>query len=59
MLNLKKGVRHIGNILIHIFFITFIFNIFLTLYYFYSLLETRLFLHNQGAILKIKKKYFL
>jgi len=59
ILILKKGVRRIENILIHIFFITFIFNIFITLYYFYSLLETRIFLHNQGSMLKIKEKNFL
>ena len=56
---IKKGVRLIENILVHIFFITFILNIFITLYYFYSIVETRIFLHNQGSMLKIKEKHFL
>lgn len=56
---IKKGVRHIKDVLIHIFFITFIFNIFITFYYFYSLFESKIFLHRQGSILKIKNKYFL
>lgn len=44
--------------LIHLFFITFIFNLFITLYYLYSLLEKLFFLKAQGSKLKIKKDIF-
>ena len=51
-------VFFIHLILIHAFFITFIFNVFITLYYLYSLMEKFLFLNYQGSKLKIKKEHF-
>lgn len=48
----------ISNYLIHIFFISFIINIFIVIYSIYSEINF-IFLHNlQGSKLKIKKKHF-
>ena len=42
--------------LIHLFFITFLINIFITLYFIYSIFEKLFFLNTVGAKLKIKKE---
>lgn len=44
--------------LIHVFFITLIFHVFIISYYIYSLIEI-LFIHKkQGSKLKIKKNFY-
>lgn len=51
--NWKWGV---SIILIHLFFISFIINLFVVFYSVYSLADTMLFHNMQGAILKMKEK---
>ena len=54
---IKRG-DFIQSYLVHIFFITFIINIFITCYYLYSILEFFVFLNSQGSKLNMKKKQF-
>lgn len=42
--------------LIHLFFITFAINFFVTLYFLYSIFEKLIFLNIQGSKLKIKNE---
>ena len=46
------------NVLIHIFFISFIINLFIVFYSIYSLLDGFLFNNIQGSKLKIKKDFY-
>ena len=49
-------VFFIHSNLIHAFFITFIINFFVTLYFLYSVFEKIFFLNTQGSKLKIKNE---
>jgi len=49
--NVKGGIK----ILIHIFFISFIINLFISFYAIYSFIEILIFHNLQGFKLKIKK----
>ena len=48
--------RSVFIILIHLFFISFIINLFVVFYSIYSLADTILFHNMQGTILKMKEK---
>mgnify|MGYP003306169471 CR=1 FL=1 len=48
--------RSVCIILIHLFFISFIINLFVVFYSVYSLADTILFHNMQGTILKMKEK---
>ena len=50
-----KNGSEVYIILIHLFFISFIINLFIVFYSIYSLIEVVLFHHNQGSILKMKR----
>ena len=50
-----KNGKEVRNILIHFFFISFIINLFIVFYSIYSLMESIVFHHNQGSILKMKR----
>ena len=50
-----KNVKGVVIILIHIFFISFIINLFISFYAIYSFIEILIFHNLQGFKLKIKK----
>ena len=52
----KNGKECSKIILIHLFFISFIINLFVVFYSVYSLADTVLFHNMQGTILKMKEK---
>ena len=52
----KNGIEVCYIILIHIFFISFIINLFIVFYSLYSLIDIIVFHNNQGAILNMKQK---
>ena len=52
----KNGKECFQIILIHLFFISFIINLFVVFYSVYSLADTILFHNMQGTILKMKEK---
>ena len=52
----KNGRECSEIILIHLFFISFIINLFIVFYSIYSLVDSVLFHNMQGTILKMKEK---
>lgn len=52
----KNGIEVFVIILIHLFFISFIINLFIVFYSIYSLIDLIVFHNNQGSILKVKRK---
>lgn len=52
----KNGKEVCIIILIHLFFISFIINLFIVFYSIYSLVDMLIFHNSQGSILKLKKK---
>lgn len=52
----KNGSEVLHIILIHLFFISFIINLFIIFYSIYSIIDMIIFHNTQGSILNVKKK---
>lgn len=52
----KNGIEVFFIILTHLFFVSFIINIFIVFYSLYSLIDMIIFHNTQGSILNVKKK---